>query len=312
MNLHGPPRNWLPTRHLTQTSAPIAKRKAEGDDWPLWEENSRHTKILWRQWERLFLVRGVLHQRFYELEGHGWCHQLVVPKGRREDLMQKLHAGAMAWCVALPYTVTSSGNQSCLIVGCYFTKWLKCYPIPDQKANTIAGKLVFEVVARCGAFREVHSDQGTNFGSQVVAEVCQLFGIHKTTPYHPRSRFIQRSFRTLGSSRETRREWDELVPFILLSYRVTPQASTWVMPNMLMLGRQTRLPIQAIYGAPLEPEPEGKTVSEYVAALQAGLRVAFGQARISLQRAAIHQRHDYHDKVQRGEYQAEELVWNIM
>ena len=78
----------------------------------------------------------------------------------------------------------------------------------------VARKLVYEIVARYGAFCEFHSNQGTNFGSKVVAEVCQLFGIHKTrtTPYHPRSEgFIERSFRTLGrclkaACRETRRE----------------------------------------------------------------------------------------------------------
>ena len=72
--------------------------------------------------------------------------------------------------LAGPYPVTSSGNQYCLI-GCYFTKWLECFPIPDQKATTVAQKLVYEVIARYGAFREPHSDQGTNFGSQAVAYV---------------------------------------------------------------------------------------------------------------------------------------------
>ena len=106
--------------------------------------------------------------------------------------------------------------------------------IPDQKATTVARKLVYENVARYGAFQVMHSDQGTNFGSKVVLEVCRLFGIHKTrtTPYNPRSDgFIERSFRTLGrclkaACRETKQEWDELVPLILMSYRATPQAST--------------------------------------------------------------------------------------
>ena len=44
--------------------------------------------------------------------------------------------------------------------------------------------------------------------------------------------------------------------------------STGVTPNMMMLGRQTQLPIQAIYGAPWKAVPEEKTVSMYVAALQ--------------------------------------------
>ena len=247
------------------------------NDRPRWEDispESRETKVLWRQWERLYLVRGVLHRQFHEMEGQGWRPQLVVPADRRGSLLQLFHGrmiGAhlgtartlalaeqgfywpgmradvsricnecdcamlkrrrgrreplhqyvvgvpmerLAMDVAGPYPVTSAGNQYCLMVGCYFSKWLECFPIPDQKATTVARKLVFEIVARYGAFRELHSDQGTNFGSKVVLEVCRLFGIHKTrtTPYHPRSDgFIERSFRTLGrclkaACRETKQE----------------------------------------------------------------------------------------------------------
>ena len=78
---------------------------------------------------------------------------------------------------------------------------------------------------------------------------------------------------------------------------------------LMMLGRQTRLPVQAMYGAPLGPEEEASTVSEYVAALEGGLRAAYRHARAGLQRAALHQKHDYDGKVQRREYQAGELVW---
>ena len=112
-----------------------------------------------------------------------------------------------------------------------------------------------------------------------------------------------------GGVPNTKHEWDELVPLILMSYRATPQASTGVTPNMMMLGRQTRLPVQAMYGTPLGPEEEETTVSEYMVALQGGLRAAYRHAREGLQRAALHQKHDYDGKVQRREYQAGELVW---
>ena len=120
--------------------------------------------------------------------------------------------------VAGPYPITSLGNQYYLIMGCYFSKWLECFPIPDHKAQ----KLVYEIVACYGAFWELHSNQGTNFGSKVVLEVCRLFG-----------QCLK------AGCRETRQEWDELVLLILMSYWATPQASTGVTPNMMMLGRQT-------------------------------------------------------------------------
>ena len=145
----------------------------------------------------------------------------------------------------------------------------------------MARKLVYEIVARNGVFQELHSDQGTNFGSKVVLEVCRLFGIHKTrtTPYYPGSDgFIKRSFWTLGRCLkaeygETRQEWDELVPLILMSYR----------GHMMMLSWQSRLPIQAMIGMPLGPDEEEQTMSEYVATLQDGLRAVYHRAREGLQ-----------------------------
>ena len=99
------------------------------------------------------------------------------------------------------------------------------------------------------------------------------------------------------------------MPLILMSYPATPQASTAVMPNMMMMGRQSRLPLKAVFGAPVEPAPEEKTISEYVAAPQDGLRAAYPHARVSLQRAAVDQKHNYDGKVQRLEYQPGDLVW---
>ena len=163
---------------------------------------------------------------------------------------------------------------------------------------TVARKLVYKRVARYGAFRELHSNHGTIFGSKVVVKVCPLFGIHKTqtTTYYPRSdRFIERSFRMLGrclkaACQETRQEWDELVTLILMSYWAISQASMGVTPNMMMLGRQTQLPIQAMYGTRLGLEDAEQTMSEYVLTLQDGLRAMYPHARAGLQRAALYQR----------------------
>ena len=78
---------------------PIMQWKRAGNDRPCWEDispESRETKVLWRQWERLHLVRGVLHHRFYELEGHGWRHQSVVPEDRRRT--SSVEAEIISFC----------------------------------------------------------------------------------------------------------------------------------------------------------------------------------------------------------------------
>ncbi|KAL9967721.1 hypothetical protein ACROYT_G026010 [Oculina patagonica] len=88
-----------------------------------------------------------------------------------------------------PLSQTPRGNRFVLVVTDYFSKWTESYAVPNQEAVTVAEKLVSEFVCRFGVPREIHSDQGINFESKVMAEVCKLLDIEKTktTPLHPRS-----------------------------------------------------------------------------------------------------------------------------
>ena len=87
---------------------PIIRWKRAGNDQPRWEDispESREAKVLWRQWERLYLVGGVLHRRFHELEGQGWRPQLVVPANRRGSLLQQFHGGMIGAHLGTAHTL---------------------------------------------------------------------------------------------------------------------------------------------------------------------------------------------------------------
>ena len=59
----------------------------------------------------------------------------------------------------------------------------------DTEAGTMVKLFVNESVVRYGAPACLHTDQGRNFESNLVKEICRLLGIVKTwtTPYHPQS-----------------------------------------------------------------------------------------------------------------------------
>ena len=86
-----------------------------------------------------------------------------------------------------PLPVIHQNNKFILVIGDYFTKWTEAYPIPNMEASTVARVFVNEFVARLGAPEILHTDQGRNFESALMKEVCQLLGVTKTrtTPYHP-------------------------------------------------------------------------------------------------------------------------------
>ena len=89
------------------------------------------------------------------------------------------------------------------------------------------------------------SDQGANFTSLLVEELCATFGIQKcqTTMYHPQcngqvERFHQMLFRMIGklaSDKKVQRE--QHLPELLQAYNSTRSAITGYYPHYLMFGR---------------------------------------------------------------------------
>ena len=86
-----------------------------------------------------------------------------------------------------PFPEITAGNIYVLVAGDYFTKWTEAYAIPNQEAITIARKLVNQMFCRFSPPEQLHSDQGKQFESTLMQEVCNLLGIKKskTSSYQP-------------------------------------------------------------------------------------------------------------------------------
>ncbi len=82
--------------------------------------------------------------------------------------------------------------------------------------------------------------------SRLMADLCQLLKVKqlRTTVYHPQTDgLIERFNQTLKQmlrrvAAEDRRDWDQILPYVLFGIREVPQASTGFTQFELLFGRQ--------------------------------------------------------------------------
>ena len=97
-----------------------------------------------------------------------------------------------------PLPETSRGNRHILVAIDHFSKWCKAFPTKDQKATTVSNILINKVFSGFGPPVVLHSDQGANFESNLLHEICDLMGIAKTRTTGPQcDGQVERQNRTL-------------------------------------------------------------------------------------------------------------------
>ena len=117
---------------------------------------------------------------------------------------------------------TNDGNEYLIVLCDYFTKWSEAYPVPNHTALTV----VNEYISRFGVPKQIHSDQGREFESELFLVLCVKLGIQKTrtTTYRPQSYgLVERNNRTFQQmlvryANEHRNNWDENVPHRIQMY----------------------------------------------------------------------------------------------
>ena len=118
-------------------------------------------------------------------------------------------------CVG-PLNKTASGNRQIITFIDQHTKVLAAYAVPDIKAETLVKILQTQFFPIYGIPEAFHCDNGTNFRSVLMEDVCKRFAIKQsfTTPYHPEANGqIENANKTLGvcltlMSRKNLKNWD--------------------------------------------------------------------------------------------------------
>ena len=70
-----------------------------------------------------------------------------------------------------------SGHGNVLVITDHFTKYALAIPTKNQTSKTTAEALYNNFIVHYGIPTKLNSDQGTNFESELIKELCQLLGI---------------------------------------------------------------------------------------------------------------------------------------
>ncbi|CAI5692272.1 unnamed protein product [Oreochromis niloticus] len=174
-----------------------------------------------------------------------------------------------------------SNVKDVLVLTDHFTKYSLAIPTSNQKAQTVAKALWDNFIVHYGIPERLHSDQGPDFESHLIQELCKIMGIRKirTTPYHPRGNPVERFNRTLlgmlGTLEEKdKTQWHNYVKPLVHAYNCTKNDTTGFAPYELMFGRQPRLPVDLAFGLPFNNK-SFKSHSRYITKLKATLQETY-------------------------------------
>ena len=269
-----------------------------------------------------------LRERFY-WPGHyndvkEWCRKCAVcasrkspaPKARAplQSILTSRPLELVATDIVGPLPESPAGNSYILVVADYFTRYVEAYPIPNQEATTVARQLVDQFFFRFSPPERLHSDQGRNFESSLIAETCKLLGVEKsrTTPYHPQSDgLVERFNRTILDMLATAVtdqpfEWEKHLPRLCFAYNTSIHPTTGYSPFTLMFGRQARLPTDIALGT---PSPSPTTVTQYADSLRESLNFAYECVRERMGHQLGKQKAQYDSRVYGQPFQVGDLVW---
>ena len=251
------------------------------------------------------------------------CQSIKPPNKKAKAPLGKMGVGApldrLCTDILGPLPLTAKGNRYILVVTDSFSKWTEVFAIPDETAYTCANVILNEVICRYGCPLSLHTDQGRNFESNIFKELCKMLEIRKTrtTPRNPKCNGqTERYNKTLISMikayiKGEQNNWDENLGCLAGAYRATPHDSTTLTPNMLMLGREIRLPHEVVFGSSVSENKYDNVANygEYVIDLKNKLQKAHDVTRLHLDKVAERQKEHYDLNVQFVSYKVGDLVW---
>ncbi|XP_064479202.1 uncharacterized protein LOC135392418 [Ornithodoros turicata] len=173
--------------------------------------------------------------------------------------------------------LTEKGNRYILTLVDYATRYPDAVALPSIETERVAEGMV-TMFSRIGIPREILSDRGSNFTSDVMKEVSRLLSVN-----------FNGTLKTMLKKmcQERPKDWDRYLEALLFAYGEVPQESLGFSPFELLYGRHVRGPLAVLKELWTEEslQPEVRTTYEYVLELRNRLEETCRLAHEELQRA---------------------------
>ncbi|GFY03919.1 transposon Tf2-8 polyprotein [Trichonephila clavipes] len=138
-------------------------------------------------------------------------------------------------------------NENCT------TKWVELFALPNATAKECAITLIEEVLLRYDIPRRLISDNGTQFVSAVMQQICYLLNTHQSLipVYHPQANPVERKNRDLKPRlailvQDKHDCWSKKLPFIRFALDTAKCEMTGQTAAFLNFGRELRIPSEVV------------------------------------------------------------------
>ena len=204
--------------------------------------------------------------------------------------------------LSIEHGVDTAKDLNILVVTDHFTRFAQAFVTANQQAKGVAQTLWDKYFMVYGIPERIISDQGRNFESELIQELCLVSGVKKlrTTPYHPQTngqceRFNKTLIDMIGTlDPKLKRFWQQQIPTLTYSYNALRCSSTGFSPYFLMFGREPTLPIDILFGEVIW-KVHFQPTKAYVKDLKSRLEWAFRKA-VETQTKVTNQQKKYYDK----------------
>ncbi len=167
------------------------------------------------------------------------------------------------------------------------TRWVDGVPLRRATAKEVADGCL-TLFSRMGIPLKILSDNGTQFVSSLLKDVCSLFGIAQiqVSPYRPQSNGVLERVHgvlkpLLSKANDKGLDWVGFLPLAMFSIRQLKNKDLQFSPHELVFGTNLRGPIDCLYAGWVESPLYAIDVSNWILQLQEKLEILRDHAHIS-------------------------------